>query len=147
MQRRNLIGLTLAGVASGLISKAAFAKEATTNLSSSANSMAGGVFYTKDAPGRWKGKEKGHLPIIEIKRESSDTFVQITTSHEMKKHEHYIIKHILLDGNFRFIGEKMFDPLKDKAPISRFRVGKYKGPFYALSVCNKHDTWLDVGNI
>jgi len=149
MQRRNLIGLTLAGVASGIfMPKAVFSKEAPENSSgSSANLMAGGVFYTKDALGRWKGKENSHLPMIKVEKKSDGASVQITTGHAMKGYEHYIVKHILLDGNYRFLGEKMFDPLNDKVPISKFSLGKYSGPIYALSVCNQHDTWLSEGKV
>ena len=125
--------------------KAVFAEAEPANLS--ANSMAGGIFYTENAPGRWKGKEKSHLPIIEVERKSGNVSVIITTSHGMHGYDHYIVKHILLDGNYDFLGEKMFNPSKDKAPISKFSLGKYNGPIYALSVCNKHDVWLDVEKV
>jgi superoxide reductase len=28
-----------------------------------------------------------------------------------------------------------------------FKLEQYSGPVYALSVCNKHDTWLNVAEI
>ena len=65
----------------------------------------------------------------------------------MSGYKHYIVKHVLLDKDFKFIAEKMFDPKKDKKPVSTFALGAYGGPLYALSVCNKHDTWIDVINI
>nr|VFK39789.1 MAG: superoxide reductase [Candidatus Kentron sp. TC] len=154
MQRRNLIRLTLAGMAAtALMPKAVFAKADSANPSGkdahpmASHPMAGGVFYTKEAPGRWKGKENSHAPIIEVEKKSGKTSVKITTGHEMKGHEHYIVKHILLDGEYGFLGEKMFDPSKDKAPISTFPLEEYKGPIHALSVCNKHDTWLVAGEV
>nr|VFJ49730.1 MAG: superoxide reductase [Candidatus Kentron sp. FW] len=144
MQRRNLIRLALAGAASGvLIPKAVFAGSGGNNT----NSMAGGVFYTEGTPGRWRGKEKSHLPLIEVEKKSDGISVQITTSHEMKGQEHYITKHILLDRNYDFLAEKMFDPSKDKVAISKFSLGKYSGPIHALSVCNKHDTWLSTKQV
>nr|VFK54225.1 MAG: superoxide reductase [Candidatus Kentron sp. TC] len=159
MQRRNLIRLTLAGMAAtALMPKAVFAKADSANPSGkdahpmashpmTSHPMAGGVFYTKEAPGRWKGKENSHAPIIEVEKKSGKTSVKITTGHEMKGHEHYIVKHILLDGEYGFLGEKMFDPSKDKAPISTFPLEEYKGPIHALSICNKHDTWLVAGEV
>nr|VFK19622.1 MAG: superoxide reductase [Candidatus Kentron sp. LPFa]VFK34342.1 MAG: superoxide reductase [Candidatus Kentron sp. LPFa] len=149
MQRRNLIRLALAGMATGaLMPKAVLAKaESANSLDKYAHPMVGGVFYTKDAPGRWQGKENGHTPIIEVEKKSGKISVKITTGHEMKGFAHYIIKHILLGEDYRFLGEKMFDPAMDKAPISTFPLGEYSGRIYALSVCNKHDTWLAAGEV
>nr|VFK40126.1 MAG: superoxide reductase [Candidatus Kentron sp. SD]VFK45439.1 MAG: superoxide reductase [Candidatus Kentron sp. SD] len=149
MQRRNLIRLAFAGAASGILMPKVVLAKADPTSGERANPMAGGLFYTKDAPGRWKGKEKGHVPIIEtgIDRKSGKVSVQVATGHEMKGFDHYIIKHILLDGDYRFLAEKMFDPAKDKAPISNFSLETYSGPIFAISVCNKHDTWLGIGKV
>jgi len=65
----------------------------------------------------------------------------------MKGCEHYIIKHVLLDSRFQFLQERLFDPQKDKAPISTFEIKAQPGPIYALSVCNLHDTWLNMAEI
>ena len=70
--------------------------------------------------------------------------VKVTTAHAMKGCEHYIVKHMLLNKDFEFIAEKMFDSSKDKSPVSTFTLESYSGPLYALSVCNKHDTWISV---
>ncbi len=41
------------------------------------------------------------------------------------------------------LGEKMFDPNIDQAAQSiHFIEGNYIGRIYAISVCNKHDTWI-----
>ena len=109
-----------------------------------ANPMAGGVYYTKEAPGRWSKKVGGHLPSIELDKGEEGISVRVVTGHEMKGYEHYIIKHQLLDMNFAFLDENIFDPMKDKAPISTFLLPAYSGPLYAISMCNKHDTWLNV---
>lgn len=105
--------------------------------------MAGGLYYNRENPGRWAKKVNGHMPVLEKQGSGADTTIQVTTGHEMKDYEHYIVKHVLLDENFQYVDEYMFDPIKEKAPISKFKVGEKKGKFYALSVCNKHDTWMD----
>jgi len=61
----------------------------------------------------------------------------------MNAYQHYIVKHILLDQDFNFIAEKLFDPTKDKIAVSDFNINNYKGTIHVLSVCNKHDTWLN----
>nr|VFK03962.1 MAG: superoxide reductase [Candidatus Kentron sp. H]VFK04240.1 MAG: superoxide reductase [Candidatus Kentron sp. H]VFK07068.1 MAG: superoxide reductase [Candidatus Kentron sp. H] len=144
MQRRDLIRFTFAGAVSGtFVPRALFASP----TSDDSNPMAGSVFFTKDAPGRWRGKEASHLPQIEIEKKSDGISVKVSTPHEVSGFDHYIIKHILLDGNYGLLGEKMFNPLKDKAAISTFSLSKYNGPIYALSVCNKHDTWLSSAEV
>lgn len=109
--------------------------------------LAGSVYYTADAPGRWAGKAKTHLPVIEINRSGGNATVQIVTPHEMKAYEHYIVKHVLFDKQFRFLNEKIFDPTKDTSPVSAFPLGDYRGPVYALSVCNLHDSWLSSAEV
>ena len=135
MDRRNFIRLSALGAATGII--------APTSVLASSASMAGGVYYTKDAPGRWSKKVGGHLPTIEV----SGKKIQVTTSHGMSGYEHYIIKHMVLNDKFEFIDEKMFDPMKDKAPISQFDLGAYTGRIHVLSACNKHDTWLNIAEV
>jgi superoxide reductase len=106
--------------------------------------LAGGVYYTKEAPGRWAKKVGGHLPTIETQAGAGGALqVRVVTSHEMKGYEHYIVKHILLNENLEFIEENRFDPMRDKAPISTFTLASYSGPLYALSMCNKHDVWIN----
>lgn len=135
MNRRGFIRLSALGVATGIV--------APTEVLACPASMAGGVYYTKDAPGRWSKKVASHLPAIEV----SGKAIQVTTSHGFTGYEHYIIKHIVLDDKFRFISERMFDPMKDKGPVSQFDLGDYRGRIHVLSVCNKHDTWLNTAEI
>nr|VFJ57387.1 MAG: superoxide reductase [Candidatus Kentron sp. DK] len=147
MQRRDLIKLTFATAAAttaGTLLPAISSASPTV----AANLLAGSVFYTKDAQGRWEGKAASHAPEIKIEKNAEAISVTVATGHEMKGFEHYIIKHILLDKDYAFIGEKMFDPSKDVQAISKFSLDKdYSGPIYALSVCNKHDTWLRAGAV
>lgn len=134
MNRRSLLIGGAASVAAVLVSKNATASTAPT--------MAGGVYYTEQNPGRWAKKAAGHAPVIEAKSDGGSTTLQVVTGHEMKGYEHYIIKHMILDANYQFVAEHFFNPEKDNAPISSFNLGDKKGTFYALSVCNLHDTWM-----
>lgn len=136
MDRRGFIRLSLAGAATGIIAPQAA-------LAASPASMAGGVYYTKDAPGRWSKKVGGHLPQIQV----AGGKIEVVTPHEMKGHEHYIIKHMVLDGDFNFLDERMFDPTKDKTPLSQHDLKGYSGRIHVLSVCNKHDTWMNVADV
>ena len=139
MDRRNFIRLAVAGSATGII--------APKMVLAGTSDMAGGLYYTADAPGRWSKKVAGHLPNIDVSRSDAGISLHVVTSHGMTGYEHYIIKHIVLDSDFNFVAEKMFDPMKDKAPISDFDLGKYSGPVHVLSVCNKHDSWLNSAEV
>ena len=90
-----------------------------------------------------KVKLATHLPTIEFAKAGEITNVKIVTPHEVKGYEHYIVKHVLLDKNYQFIDEHLFDPNKDNAAISTFTLTNYSGTVYALSLCNKHDLWLN----
>ena len=72
--------------------------------------------------------------------------IEITTGHEMNGYEHYIIKHMLFDESFNLIREIMFNPEND-SPISNHDISQLKNKIYALSLCNKHDAWLNAYNI
>ncbi|HFD12419.1 MAG TPA: hypothetical protein ENJ32_08125 [Crenotrichaceae bacterium] len=145
MKRREFITLSAVGSAAGIIAP----KEVLGGIAACPNSnkMAGGVYYTKDAPGRWSKKVKGHLPNIETSKNAGDTLVNVVTNHEMAGYAHYINKHIVLDDNFKFITEKLFDPLQHKQPVSEHNLGNYSGRIHVLSVCNTHDTWLNLADV
>jgi len=102
------------------------------------SSLAGKVFYTENNPGRWNKKIKGHLPTFSL----SGKNLEITTGHEMNGYEHYIIKHMLFDEKFNFLNEIMFNPNND-APISYHDISGLNNKIYALSLCNKHDAWIN----
>ena len=106
--------------------------------------MAGSVFFTRDDPGLWASEIDRHLP--EIKTEAapgSTTSVSIRTPHPMDGFKHYILKHKLLDGHFRLLSQKTFNPERDQ-PFSRHVLpAGYRGPVYAVSICNLHDTWIE----
>ena len=130
MDRRQFIRAGLIG-ASGALVAPRFALAGIPD-----SPMAGGVYYTKEAPGRWEKKVEGHLPQIEVETGPEKVVVHVITAHKMSGYKHYIVKHVLLDENFRFLDEKLFE--------STFEFPAYSGPLYALSVCNLHDTWLNM---
>ncbi len=139
MNRRNFIRTATVASAATLIAPSLVNAKTTTPT----NNMAGGVYFTKENAGRWAKKVGGHLPMIEQSQKYNKTHLKITTAHEMNAYQHYIVKHILLDQDFNFIAEKLFDPTKDNIAVSDFNIGDYKGTLHVLSVCNKHDTWLN----
>ena len=139
MDRRSFIRIGIVGAATGIIAPQSVLAGSLSQKINSSN-MAGGVFYTKESPGRWAKKAGAHSPIIE----KVDSGVRVVTGHPMKPNDHWIIKHVLLNEDFNFISENMFDPSKDKAAISKFSLPDNTDVVYALSVCNKHDSWLTM---
>ena len=141
MDRRNFFQISMVVAGVGVV--------APTRVlaGSEKDSMAGGVYYTKEAPGRWSNKIGGHLPGIELDKTNGKVIVRVITSHGMDGYEHYIVKHVLLDNNYKFIDEYMFNPIKESKPISTFTLESYTGTLYALSMCNKHDLWLNEVNV
>ena len=140
MNRRTLLRLAVGSgmiwAAGGLLgARPGFASGASGKIIESR--MAGGMFYTMDAPGRWAGKEAGHVPMIE----RSGTMIEVTTGHVMDGYIHYIVKHMILDGDFQFVSERSFDPASD-APVSSHDISGLAGVVYALSMCYVHDVWV-----
>lgn len=134
MDRRDFFAVSLAGAAGSLLaSSPALAGDAKLKTG-----LAGGIYYTKENPGRWSAKAGGHVPVVE----SKSGMVTVTTPHEMKGYEHYIVKHLLLDKDMNVLGETMFDPTQAKAAISKYEIKEYRGVAFALSMCNKHDCWV-----
>lgn len=138
MERRDFIRLSVASAGASLIAPAVTLAAGDGQATASRD-----IYYTKEAPGRWAGKVATHLPTIEISKAEDTTTVKIVTPHEIKGYEHYIVKHVLLDKNYKFIDEHLFDPTKDSAVVSTFTLKNYSGALYALSLCNKHDLWLN----
>ncbi len=141
LNRRTFLNLSLVGSTAGLFASVS-ANAVSEKTQQKAKAMAGGLYFTKEAPGRWAKKAAGHTPLVKVSKSDSGATIKITTPHEMKGYEHYIVKHIVLDKDFKFLSEKVFDPTAEKSPISEHDVGVYRGTVYALSVCNLHDTWM-----
>lgn len=110
-----------------------------------APSPAGGLYYTADQPGRWAAKVESHLPQITAESTASgERKISVVTDHGQHGYKHYIVKHQLLDSDYRFIAETLFDPTQDEAMSHYLLPANYRGRLYALSLCNKHDLWLNM---
>lgn len=137
MQRRIFIkGLGLVGIGS-VLATPRVASASVANPMSSA--LAGLLYYTRVEPGRWEGLEGGHVPSFE----RNGNALQVTTGHPMNGYDHYIIKHVILNNHLEFVREQMFNPESD-SPISEHDVSGMKDVVYAVSLCNKHDNWLNA---
>ena len=142
MERRNFIRLSVMGAgALGAAQHVLAQPTAAESLATLKN-----IYFTQQSPGRWKGKEATHLPVITVTPEGANCHVNVVTPHEMKGLEHYIVKHVLLDKNYEVLAEHIFNPLEDKIASSVFLINNYQGTLYALSMCNKHDLWLSSVN-
>jgi superoxide reductase len=142
MERRDFIRLSVAGVGAGVVAPAMVLAKSDLQVKTASD-----IYYTEADPGRWSGKIATHLPNIKIEKTGSKVTVNVLTFHEMKDYKHYIVKHVLLDQNYKFMEENMFDPVKDKAAVSSFALQDYSGPIYVLSMCNKHDLWLNGSEV
>ncbi|WP_417912298.1 desulfoferrodoxin family protein [Candidatus Electronema sp. TJ] len=101
-----------------------------------APSAAGSIYYSKEQPGQWKGKEGTHAP--EVKVEGGK--VSVVTPHPMSA-EHFIVRHTVILADGTVLGAKNFAPA-DK-PESSYDLPKdYKGKICATSFCNLHDLWV-----
>lgn len=143
VDKRSFIRFGLAGGTASIITpKSVFAAGMDTGLKSK---LAGGVFHTEDAFGRWnKGVADHHLPKFEKKMSGSAAHLHVATDHPMIAYAHYIIKHELLNSDFRYMQEHPYNPTSDKAPVSTFDIGDYRGIVYVMTICNVHDVWLNM---
>ncbi|MCR4289822.1 MAG: twin-arginine translocation signal domain-containing protein, partial [Candidatus Scalindua sp.] len=64
-----------------------------------------GIIYTKQNPGKWSGKIKGHVPNVTVEGNK----VTVTTTHGMSE-EHYIVRHTIVSKCGKVLGEKTFKP-------------------------------------
>ncbi|PPC91035.1 MAG: hypothetical protein CTY34_05455 [Methylobacter sp.] len=142
MKRRDFIQLSASGLAVSLVSPARVNAETAKLPADTAD-----IYYTKESTGRWASKAATHLPSIEVSKSNGKIMLKVVTPHEMKGYEHYIVKHVLLDKSYKFLAEKMFNPMEDKTPVSEFTLDNYTGTLYALSMCNKHDLWLSTTEV
>jgi len=143
MDKRSFIRLSFVGSTVGIITpKTVFAAAMDCGLNSK---LAGGVFHTEDALGRWnKGIASLHLPNLEKQVSGGAAQLHAASKHPMVAYGHYIIKHELLNTDFRFLQEHRYDPAKDKAPAATFDLGTYRGNVYVLTICNIHDVWMNM---
>lgn len=106
--------------------------------------LAGGVYHTDDAFGRWN-KKIADLHLAVFAKHGHDLHVE--SHHPMPGYNHYIIKHELLDANFNFITEHRYNPLKDKKPETTFNIKGHKGLIYVITMCNIHDVWINATEV
>lgn len=141
MNRRKVLQLGTVGAAGALfIPTQLMALSKTSPLQTI---MGGGLYYTKEQPGRWARKAGGHSPAIERKKNR----IEVTTPHPMNGFKHYIVKHMILNHKFEFVSEHRFDPRVDEIPVSQYDIGRLNHRVFAVSVCNKHDTWVTALDI
>ena len=131
--RRMFLGGSLAAVSSLAVTRVGTAQASSQPL--------GGIIYTKENPGKWKGKAGSHAPQISVEGRK----VTVTTPHPMTQ-GHYIVRHTLVLKDGSVAGEQTFFPVKDTKAVSTFELPEgYKSSFYATSFCNLHDLWVTEG--
>jgi superoxide reductase len=96
-----------------------------------------GLIYTREAPGRWAGKEGAHAPKVTMEGRA----VRVVTPHPMTQ-KHFIVKHTLVTAGGKFIGEKAFENTDPAAESSYELPEAFKGTLWATSFCNLHDLWV-----
>jgi desulfoferrodoxin (superoxide reductase-like protein) len=94
-----------------------------------------GPIYTADSPGKWKGKEGGHVPTATF----DNAGVTIVTKHPMTA-EHWITTHYIKNEKGMVIGLKEFKGT-DAAAKSTFPLPKGTTSVTVYSNCNLHDLW------
>lgn len=127
--RRKFLQATIATAAGALAAN-------TSQVSAMASSLPGGLIYTKENPGMWSGKIKGHLPVVTV----AGNKVTVETKHGMSN-KHFIVRHTLVTKGGEVIDTNTFSP-KDEAAVSIFELPAGEHAFYATSFCNKHDLWV-----
>lgn len=117
---------------------AAVATVAATTLPAFASSMpAANIFvYSTKNPGRWKGKEASHAPVVTVK----GTTFTVETKHMMTE-PHYIVKHSIVTASGEVLAENVFFS-HDTQALSTFEIQTKEKTLYALSFCNLHDLWV-----
>jgi superoxide reductase len=102
-----------------------------------ASTFPGGLIYTKEAPGRWAGKEGSHAPKVTVEGRN----VKVVSSHPMTE-KHFIVKHTLVTLEGKLIGERTFANTDPAAESSYELPEGFKGTLWAASFCNLHDLWV-----
>jgi superoxide reductase len=139
MNKRDFIRFGIAGSAAGIfVPKEALAAGMDKVIGSK---LAGGLYYTEHAFGRWnKGLADHHLPHLE----KQGSQLHVATAHPMNAWGHYIIKHQLHDHGLKFMQEHLYNPTTDAKPETTFDLGKHRGIVYVMTMCNVHDVWLNM---
>jgi len=102
-----------------------------------ASTFPAGLIYSKEAPGRWAGKEGAHAPKVTVEGRK----IKVVTPHPMTE-KHFIVKHTLLTLEGKVMGEKTFANTDPAAESSYDLPEGFRGTLWATSFCNLHDLWL-----
>jgi len=94
-----------------------------------------GPIYTAADPGKWKGKEGGHVPTATF----DSSGVTVFTKHPMTT-DHYITTHYIKNDKGVVIGLKEFQATDNEAK-STFPLPKGTKSITVYSHCNLHDLW------
>lgn len=142
MDKRDFIRVSVAGVAGALfVPRVLMAGMVEPALKTK---LAGGVYHTDVAFGRWN-KKISELHLAETSKHGHD--LHVISHHPMPGYQHYIVKHELLDANFNFITEHRYDPTKVKTPETTFNIKGHKGLIYVMTMCNVHDVWINATEV
>jgi len=99
--------------------------------------------YTRDDPGAWEGKEKGHLPQISYEKTGTGLKVAVVVNHVMNAEApHYIMWIRLTDGEGNELGKKEFQPTDEKAEAV-FELTSMPAKLVAFEKCNVHGIWKE----
>jgi len=128
-RRRDFLKGSMALTGAAVMGNAAFAQ--------GASKFPAGLVYTKDAPGRWAGREGSHAPKVTLEGAA----IKISNAHTMSQ-KHYIVKHTLLTPEGKFLGEKTFAPTDSAAESTYTLPDGFKGTVWAAIFCNIHDLWV-----
>jgi len=100
-----------------------------------------GEVFTKDAPGKWAGKEGGHTPVC---TKNGDGTYTVVVNHGMtagddEKDDHWIEYVYAKDAEGNIVGIQKFVPTDEKPTITF----KYEGAgaITPYSYCNLHGMW------
>ncbi len=101
------------------------------------------IIYTKERPGVWKGKDGGHVPMVEAKKADDVVTLTVQTKHPMTA-KHFIVRHTIVSESGQVLGATTFS-WEDK-PTSTYEIklgdiGDAQRVF-VTSYCNLHDLWL-----
>jgi superoxide reductase len=64
------------------------------------------------------------LPNISVEHFDGKRTVQVAAAHGMNSRQHYIVKHVLLNEDYNFLEEKMFDPINLNKSVEHGFCGK-----------------------
>lgn len=142
MDKREFIRISIAGATGALfVPRILMAGMMETALKTK---LAGGVYETDIAFGRWNKKIAG-LHLADCAKHGNELHVE--SHHPMPGYEHYIVKHQLLDSHFNFITEHRYNPTTDKKPETSFDIKGHKGLLYVITMCNVHDVWVNATEV